>query len=81
MIKSSRARPIVLFISRDHEKFAIEAVELGEGIDNGEGAIRAFVEQQGRGEIDLRSVYPTYTNEQLSHASGIARALKLRGLT
>jgi hypothetical protein len=71
---------IVVFVSRTNDKFQVETVELPNDVDSGDRVIDAFKSKMDAREIDLASVYPHYSNQQLGYVRQISDLMKLRGL-
>ena len=74
-------KPLVAFIQRDREKFKVSTTEIGQDVDAGETAIKAFMADFAAGRVKLLSVIATYSNEQFAEIPAIARMLALKGGT
>lgn len=65
----------------DNTRFVVKAYPLPTAADDGADVILRFLEQFDAGRIDLGSVFPRLTNNQLTVVPEIADAMKLRGIT
>ncbi len=72
-------QPMVVFIERDRDQFTVTAQELTDDMDGGEEIVAQFKADLEAGTVDLASVYPVRTNEQLREVPEIANRLRLRG--
>ena len=70
-----------VFISRLHgDSYTVTAVPLQDDVADGAEVIKTFLEDHQKGMIQLDSVFPKATNEQLAAIPEIDRMLKLRGI-
>ena len=70
-----------VFISRvQGDSYTVTSMPLQADVADGAEVIKTFLEDHQKGTIQLDSVYPKVTNEQLAAISGIAAMLKLRGI-
>jgi hypothetical protein len=71
----------VVFISRSQgDNYSVAAVPLQADVEDGAEVIEAFLEDRRKGAIQLDSVFPKVTNEQLAAIPEIERMLKLKGI-
>ena len=72
-------QPMVVFIERDRDQFTVTAQELTDDMDSGEAIVEQFKAELEAGTVDLASVYPARTNDQLREVPEIANRLRLKG--
>jgi hypothetical protein len=72
---------MAVFISRlQGDSYTVAAEPLRDDVEDGAEVINAFRENRKKGTIQLDSVYPKVSNEQLAAIPEIDRMLKLRGI-
>ena len=77
---AQHARPKVRgHIERDRDQFTVTAQELTDDMDSGEAIVEQFKAELEAGTVDLASVYPARTNDQLREVPEIANRLRLKG--
>jgi hypothetical protein len=70
-----------IFVSRvQGDSYTVTAVPLQDDVADGAEVIKTFLENHQKGTIELASVFPMVTNEQLAAIPEIDRMLKLRGI-
>jgi hypothetical protein len=74
-------RVLVGITKLDQVRFAVATYDLPDDADDGADRIASFLDGFKRGEIDLASVYPVMTKEELAMVSEIAATMKLKGIT
>jgi hypothetical protein len=68
-----------VFVSRvQGDSYTVTAVPLQDDVEDGAEVIKTFLENHQKGTIELASVFPKATNEQLAAIPEIDRMLKLR---
>ncbi len=73
--------PSVLLISKpDRAKYAVQAVPLSEGMNDGAAQIKEFKDRWGRGEVDLRKVYQQLDNQTLAQVSFVKNMMSIKGI-
>ena len=70
--------PFVLFASKKDGKHIVKARSLSEDMDSGAEAIEAFTNSQPKDDIEIPSVFPVYSNEELAEIPEVAKALQYR---
>jgi len=73
-------KPMVMFASREGNKFNISSFGLQDDIDAGEATIQKFKQDNEAGQIKLNSVYPQIENDALASVPEIAQLLELKGM-
>jgi hypothetical protein len=70
-----------VFVSRvQGDSYTVTAVPLQDDVADGAEVIKTFLENHQKGTIELASVFPVVTNEQLAAIPEIDRMLRLRGI-
>ena len=70
-----------VFVSRvQGDSYTVTAVPLQDDVEDGAEVIKTFLENHQKGTIELASVFPKVTNEQLAAIPEIDRMLKLKGI-
>jgi hypothetical protein len=70
-----------VFISRvQGDSYTVTSMPLQADVEDGAEVIKTFLEDHQKGTIQLDSVYPRVTNEQLAAIPEIDRMLKLRSI-
>jgi hypothetical protein len=72
-------KPMIMFITRNDERYTVSTGELGDDAEGGEAVIQAFKDDYAAKRIDLTRVYTRIDNEQLAQVPNIARMLALKG--
>ena len=68
---------VLLFVSTiDNIRFKVRSQELQPGDDNGAEAIEEFLEKSKSGEVDILSVCPTYSQEELEDMGVTSKVCK-----
>ncbi|HMD61622.1 MAG TPA: hypothetical protein VKG78_09330 [Opitutaceae bacterium] len=70
-----------VFISRlQGDSYTVTSMPLQADVADGAEVIKTFLEDHQKGTIQLDSIFPRITNEQLAAIPEIDRMLKLRGI-
>jgi len=73
--------PATMFVKRTTDnQFVVSTRTLKPDMDCGENAVQKFEEACAAGEIELASVYPARSRDQLRHVEAIAREMEIRGI-
>jgi hypothetical protein len=70
----------LLSIRQEKQKFTLSTTPLPDDVEDGAARIDQFVKQLAAGEVDLGSVYPRYSNEELASIAEIATRLAVKGI-
>ena len=73
--------PTILMVSRQYSKYTVTLRPVLPNIDMGQSKIEAFNTAFDNGEIQLSSIYPTSTNQELAAIPSIQTMLLLNGHT
>jgi hypothetical protein len=79
-LRDEAVTPLIAIRRDDSVTFIVSELALPADADTGGVTIRAFVEKSEAGEIDLGSVYPRLSNEELASIPEVAMALQLKGI-
>ena len=72
----------VIFIKKlDNNNFQVDTKPINEGVDTGLKVIKQFVKKFDSGDIDMTSVYPRYSNEQLAEIPEVEAMMVVKGIT
>lgn len=74
-------RPMVMFVTRDAAKYTVSTVEMPKDVDDGEAAIKHFLDDYAAGLHKLSAVYPRIDNEQLASVAEIGRMMALKRIS
>ena len=67
-----------MFVRREGSKYLVSTVDLEPGVEGGELAMKQFLSGYEANNYDLASLYPQYSNEQLTGVEEISRMLTLK---
>ena len=70
--------PMVMFVRREGGKYLVSTVDLKPDAEGGELAMKQFLSDYEANNYDLASLYPQYSNEQLTGVEEISRMLALK---
>ena len=73
-------KPLVAFLTRTGGKFTVSTAELKNDMDGGESVIRDFQTSYEAGNVQLASVFPRISNEELGQVGEIAKLVELKGI-
>ena len=73
-------KPMVMFVTREMDKYNVSTAELQKDVDGGEAKIKRFLDDYKAGFYDLLAVYPKIDNEQLACVEKIGRMMALKGI-
>lgn len=74
-------RPMVMFVTRDAAKYTVSTVEMPKDVDDGEAAIKHFLDDYAAGLHKLSAVYPRIDNEQLASVAEVGRMMALKRIS
>jgi len=67
-----------MFVRREGGKYLVSTVDLKPDAEGGELAMKQFLSDYEADNYDLASLYPQYSNEQLTGVEEISRMLALK---
>ena len=79
-VKEGKERFFIEVWKPDSYKFTVGTFPLPADADDGAAAIKAFQEKFDAGLVDLGSVYPRITNEDLAMYPEVATAMQMKGI-